>query len=152
MTIKCLISLIFTNFVISAASLRNPHIDSYYASVCDFSFIPSVQWIPDKTNCRGSVPIHLILFILTFYLSSFVIPVTSSLRGSSFFLFFLHSFFIYSFTSSFLLSFIHSFVRLIHLLFTRLFFRWNLLSWSLCTGHRERKADRNHGSSTPWSR
>ena len=44
---------------------------------------------------------------------------------------------------------------LIHLLtrpLTYFYFRWNFLPWSLCTNHRQGKANRNHGSSAPWSR
>lgn len=47
----------------------------------------------------------------------------------------------------FILSLIHLLTRPL----TYLSFRWNFLPWSLCTNHRQRKANRNHGSSAPWS-
>lgn len=56
----------------------------------------------------------------------------------------------------FIRSLIHSLTRsfshaLTHSL-TYFYFRWNFLPWSLCANYRQRKADRNHGSPTSWSR
>lgn len=59
---------------------------------------------------------------------------------------------LYSVYYIFVRSLIHSLARPLPHSLTYLYFRWNLLPWSLCANHRQRKADRNHGSFTPWSR